>query len=70
MELQRGDTVIIVPPEAKGDITHPKCEEGIVTDSDVNFVYVQKRIGGALLTQSTACTRDTLVRGKKTYALV
>lgn len=70
MNFERGDTVIIVPDEAKGDVSHPKCERGIVTGSDVNFVYVQRIVGGALLTQSTACSRSNLVKGEKTYALV
>lgn len=67
--LERGDVVVITPDEAKGDITHFKCQQGIVTGTDVNYVYVQLMLGGVLLRQEVTCTHDRVVKMTKTYAL-
>jgi len=57
-EFLVGDKVTYVPRHAKGDASHPDCEEGIVTSMNDKFVFVEYGTGTAKGTD-----RDFLVLG-------
>jgi hypothetical protein len=58
IDFKAGDHVRYVPYHAHGDLTHPDCEDGVVTSTNDAYVFV--RFGTK--TQSQACKRDQLVR--------
>ena len=57
-DFKAGDHVRYVPYHARDDLTHPDCEDGVVTSTNDWYVFV--RFGAK--TQSQACKRDQLVR--------
>jgi hypothetical protein len=40
-EIHEGMQVLYIPPHAKGERTHPDCQQGIVTSKNTTHVFVR-----------------------------
>lgn len=60
--FKAGDNVRYVPNHVHGDITHPDCENGVVSSTNDTYVFVRYyHKGGGLREQGQATRPDDLV---------